>query len=134
MEVESFEKFLKEHIKVENKTNNLGDLIGVSSSNDRISVAVSCAMAKRYLKYLTKKYLKKQQLRDYLRVVASGKTGYKLVYFNVSKEECCVCYKAYTTSSSSSDSRGPHPPSRRPPSALSCRSATVLATSPFSLR
>ncbi|OAO13253.1 ribosomal protein 22 60S large ribosomal subunit [Blastocystis sp. ATCC 50177/Nand II] len=87
MEVESFEKFLKEHIKVENKTNNLGDLIGVSSSNDRISVAVSCAMAKRYLKYLTKKYLKKQQLRDYLRVVASGKTGYKLVYFNVSKEE-----------------------------------------------
>lgn len=41
---------MKEHIKVENKTNNLGDLIGVSSSNDRISVAVSCAMAKRYLK------------------------------------------------------------------------------------
>lgn len=41
---------MKEHIKVDNKTNNLGDLIVVSSSNDHISVVVSCAMAKRYLK------------------------------------------------------------------------------------
>lgn len=38
----------------------------------------------RYLKYLTKKYLKKNNLRDWLRVVASGKDTYELRYFQVS--------------------------------------------------
>ena len=38
----------------------------------------------RYLKYLTKKYLKKNNLRDWLRVVANSKTSYELRYFNVS--------------------------------------------------
>ena len=37
----------------------------------------------RYLKYLTKKYLKKNNLRDWLRVVANTKTSYELRYFNV---------------------------------------------------
>ena len=39
----------------------------------------------RYLKYLTKKYLKKQQLRDYLHVVAPNglKNNYELRYFNM---------------------------------------------------
>jgi large subunit ribosomal protein L22e len=38
----------------------------------------------RYLKYLTKKYLKKNNLRDWLRVVANGKDTYELRYFQVS--------------------------------------------------
>lgn len=37
----------------------------------------------RYLKYLTKRYLKKNNLRDWLRVVANGKASYELRYFNV---------------------------------------------------
>lgn len=37
----------------------------------------------RYLKYLTKKYLKKNQLRDYVRVVASNKSGYELRYLHI---------------------------------------------------
>lgn len=36
----------------------------------------------RYLKYLTKKYLKKNSLRDYLRVVASCRESYELKYFS----------------------------------------------------
>jgi glycopeptide antibiotics resistance protein len=42
----------------------------------------------RYLKYLTKKYLKKNNLRDWLRVVASGKDTYELRYFQV--RSCCL--------------------------------------------
>ena len=87
MDIPSFEKFLSEHIKVNNKTNNLGDLVTVSSADTKITVTASCPLAKRYLKYLTKKYLKKQQLRDYLRVIASGKNGYRLKYFSIEKEE-----------------------------------------------
>ncbi|KAJ2564625.1 60S ribosomal protein L22, partial [Coemansia sp. RSA 1836] len=41
----------------------------------------------RYLKYLTKKFLKKHNLRDWLRVVATTKDTYKLKYFNVSNPE-----------------------------------------------
>ena len=43
----------------------------------------------RYLKYLTKKYLKKQQLRDYLHVVANNtmKNTYELRYFNINADE-----------------------------------------------
>ena len=41
----------------------------------------------RYLKYLTKKYLKKNNLRDWLRVVASDKDSYELRYFQINNEE-----------------------------------------------
>ena len=87
MDLASFEKFMNEHIKVNNKTNNLGDAVAVSTTDNKLCVTVSTHMAKRYLKYLTKKYLKKQNLRDYLRVIASGKTGYKLTYFSIEKDE-----------------------------------------------
>ena len=50
-------------------------------------VTADVAFSKRYLKYLSKKYLKKQQLRDYLHVIASSKTTYELRYFNIHDTE-----------------------------------------------
>jgi hypothetical protein len=46
-------------------------------------------MSKRYLKYLTKKYLKKHNVRDWLRVIASNKdrSVYELRYFNIADQE-----------------------------------------------
>ena len=41
----------------------------------------------RYLKYLTKKYLKKNNLRDWLRVVASSKEAFELRYFQINQDE-----------------------------------------------
>ena len=35
----------------------------------------------------TKKYLKKQQLRDWLRVVSTSKNVYELRFYNVASEE-----------------------------------------------
>ena len=40
-----------------------------------------------YLKYLTKKYLKKQQLRDFLHVIAPSKKVYELRYFNINGDQ-----------------------------------------------
>ena len=37
--------------------------------------------------YLTKKYLKQQQLRDYLHVIATNASTYELRYFNISNQE-----------------------------------------------
>jgi large subunit ribosomal protein L22e len=41
----------------------------------------------RYLKYLTKKFLKKNSLRDYIRVVATNKANYELRYFQINPAE-----------------------------------------------
>ncbi|VDN35341.1 unnamed protein product [Gongylonema pulchrum] len=43
--------------------------------------------SKRYLKYLTKKYLKRNALRDWLRVVAPAKDTYELRYFQISQDD-----------------------------------------------
>lgn len=49
--------------------------------SEKAAVTVSSTgvdFSKRYLKYLTKKYLQKEKLREFLRVVAQGKAGYKV--------------------------------------------------------
>lgn len=42
-----------------------------------------------YAEYLTKKYLKKHNVRDWLRVIASNKDRnvYELRYFNIAEQE-----------------------------------------------
>ena len=50
---------------------------------NRLSVTAVQPFSKRYLKYLTKKYLKKKDLRDWLRVIASKKNQYQLKYFQI---------------------------------------------------
>ncbi|XP_021906801.1 60S ribosomal protein L22-2-like, partial [Carica papaya] len=73
MEIASLEKFLQERIKVGGKTGALGDSVTVVRDKNKITVNAESAFSKRYLKYLTKKYLKKHNVRDWLRVVASNK-------------------------------------------------------------
>ena len=50
---------------------------------NKITVTSNIPFSKRYLKYLTKKFLKKNSLRDYLRVVASSKDVYQLRFYNI---------------------------------------------------
>ena len=86
LDIENFHKYLVEHIKVNGKTGNFGNDVVVEKSERKIMVTVRPTFSKRYLKYLTKKYLKKQQLRDYLRVMSRDKAVYKLEYFSVNAE------------------------------------------------
>ena len=83
----AFEKFLKDRIKVNGKTGVLGDSVSVSREKDKILIAAHIAFSKRYLKYLTKKFLKKDDLRDWLHVVASSKNTYDIRYFNIHDSE-----------------------------------------------
>ena len=80
---------MQDRIKVSGKTGNLGDLVTISRDKAKVTVASDIPFSKRYLKYLSKKYLKKQQLRDYLRVVANNqhKNTYELNYFNINADE-----------------------------------------------
>lgn len=81
------EKFLREKIKVNGKKGNLGENIRLNSDTNAITVNSSIAFSKRYLKYLTKKYLKKLKIADYLRVVAPRKDTYELRYLKIYQEQ-----------------------------------------------
>merc|ERR1712194_840914 len=87
MDAASFEKFLQDRIKVGGKTGNLGDLVAVSRDKAKVVVSSETAFSKRYLKYLSKKYLKKQQLRDWLHVISNAKTSYELRYYNIHDQD-----------------------------------------------
>ncbi|GAA0186581.1 ribosomal protein [Lithospermum erythrorhizon] len=89
MEIASLEKFLQERIKVGGKPGALGDAVTISRDKSKITVTADSAFSKRYLKYLTKKYLKKNNVRDWLRVIASNKDRnvYELRYFNIADGE-----------------------------------------------
>ncbi|GAA5987719.1 hypothetical protein JCM5350_008081 [Sporobolomyces pararoseus] len=80
----AYEKFLVDHIKVEGKTGQLGEDVKLSREGaGKLSVTSSVPFSKRYLKYLTKKFLKKNQMREWLRVVATSKDTYTLKFFNL---------------------------------------------------
>jgi len=109
--VTAFEKFLNDRIKVDGRTGNLGDVVEISQQGEgKIQVIAHQEFSGRYLKYLyvsatavpttrgemrtdmgshdrTKKYLKKQQLRDWLRVVSTSPGTYELRFFNVVNDE-----------------------------------------------
>jgi large subunit ribosomal protein L22e len=52
-----------------------------------VLILVCVLYLQRYLKYLTKKFLKKNELRDYIRVVANGPTVYELRYFQINADD-----------------------------------------------
>ena len=86
MDAASFEKFLHDRIKIDGKAGNLGSKVVITKKDTKINVAAELPFSKRYLKYLSKKYLKKQQLRDFLRIVATNKNTYELKYFKISND------------------------------------------------
>merc|ERR1719399_490620 len=85
--LKDFVDFLTGHIKVDNKTNNLGSSVTVNMDKESIVVESKIELSKRYLKYLTKKYLKKQDLKEFLRVISTNKTTYQLRYFKIQNED-----------------------------------------------
>jgi large subunit ribosomal protein L22e len=105
-DVSAFEKFLNEKIKVDGRVGNLGETIKISQQGDgKVEIIAHNELSGRYLKYLyvprsisrnthlancahsTKKFLKKQQLRDWLRVVSTSKGVYELKFFNVVNDD-----------------------------------------------
>ena len=75
------------HIKVDNATGNLGSAVTVEEDGTIVTIVSTAKFSGKYLKYLTKKYLKKNQLRDWIRFVSVKTNQYKLVYYQVAPEE-----------------------------------------------
>mmetsp|Transcript_498 Transcript_498/g.1210 ORF Transcript_498/g.1210 Transcript_498/m.1210 type:complete len:119 (+) Transcript_498:100-456(+) len=87
LDVAMFEKYLHDKIKIGGKTAALaGNNVVITRDRTKLTIASPAELkfSKRQLKYLSKRYLKKQQLRDYLRVVAASKNSYEMRYFSIS--------------------------------------------------
>lgn len=82
----NFAEFLRQRIKVNGKLGKLGETLKVNNDDKKVTVRAEIPFSKRYLKYLTKKYLKKHSLREFLYVVASDKANYQIKYFNIQQE------------------------------------------------
>lgn len=81
---------MQERIKVNGRAGQLGESVKISRDKSRVVVNTSIPFSKRYLKYLIKKFLKKQQVRDWLKVIATNKQTYEVKYFNIHDEEEAV--------------------------------------------
>lgn len=100
---------MHDRIKVNGKAGALGDVVTLSRDSDKLYVTSEIPFSKRcvarvevlpclppltplvacacsYLKYLTKKYLKQNNLRDFFHVVATNKQTYQIRYFKIHQE------------------------------------------------
>ncbi|KAI3403523.1 rpl22 [Candida oxycetoniae] len=85
---EGYVKYLIEHIKVDNIVGNLGDDISVTAeSGNKVVILSNAKFSGKYLKYLTKRYLKKNQIRDWIRFVAVKQNQYRLQFYSVAEDE-----------------------------------------------
>ncbi|XP_005175678.1 large ribosomal subunit protein eL22 [Musca domestica] len=87
LDVVDFEKYIKSRMKVNDKVNNLGNNVTFERVKMKLYVNSDVHFSKAYLKYLTKKYLKKNSLRDWIRVVANDKDSYELRYFRINSND-----------------------------------------------
>ena len=86
--VKDFANYLSNNIKVEGKKANLGKQVTVTSDSFSAIVNATIPFSKRYVKYLTKKYLRKTFAEDrYIRVIALNKNAYQLRYINTGADE-----------------------------------------------
>ena len=69
------------------KAGNLGKAVIIKKEKNKVVVRSTAGFSKQYLKYLTKKFLKKNNIRDWIRVVAATKTTYQLRYFAIQNTE-----------------------------------------------
>ncbi len=82
VKTQDFEKFLHDRIKVNGKAGNLGTKVSISAeAKGKVTINAELPFSKRYLKYLSKKFLKKHELIDFLHVVATSKGGYQLQFY-----------------------------------------------------
>ena len=86
--VQAFEQFMQQNTKLNGQKGKLGEKVKVSmDETHNLTIVTTMQYRKKYFKYLTKKFLKKKNLRDWLRILAPNKGAYQLRYFNIHDQE-----------------------------------------------
>ena len=86
VQLSEFVDYIKSNLKVNGNKGALGEDIVVSANGTKqVMVTSRVRLAKRYIKYLTKKFLKKIGISDYIKINATEKSVYRLKYIAVEK-------------------------------------------------
>jgi len=87
--VESFEQYLVANTKLHGKKGKLADKVRIALDKDAHCVNISTTMKyrKKYFKYLTKKFLKKKNMREWFKVISSKRGEYQLRYFRIDDQQ-----------------------------------------------
>eukprot|EP01068_Selenidium_serpulae_P006603 Selendium_serpulae@DN4453_c0_g1_i1.p1 len=90
IDAKRMETFFRDRFKVQHKVGQLEKAgVKLSSDRNRVILETEHQFQKRYIKYLAKKYLKKQQIRDYVKVISitnkkdQEKEGFELRYYRI---------------------------------------------------
>lgn len=94
LSLEAAAKFLQNNIKVNGLKGKLGDSVKVAQTDKKdkqkntlvVSVDNNMQFSKRYIKYLIKKFLKRENISLYLRVISNGSSGYTVKLFSRNTE------------------------------------------------
>lgn len=88
VQINEFVDYIKANLKVNGMKGALGEDVIVSvNGNKQVMVSSRVRLAKRYVKYLTKKFLKKIGISDYIKINATEKSVYRLKYIAVEKSK-----------------------------------------------
>ena len=77
-----FVDFLKANFKVNGIKGGLGEDVAITLQKRNVTFTSKRRFRKRYIKYLTKKYLKKFGILEYLRVISTDKNTYRIKFLN----------------------------------------------------
>lgn len=94
LSLEAAIKYLNQNIKVNGLKDKLGDSVKVTSTDKKdkqknsvlVQADTKINFSKRYIKYLVKKFLKRENISLYLRVIAQGPSNYVVKLFNRNSE------------------------------------------------
>ena len=94
LSLETCKKYLEQNIKVNGLKGKLGDSVKVTTTEKRerqknnivIHADNQMNFSKRYVKYLVKKFLKRENINLYLRVISSGPNSYLVKIFQRNSE------------------------------------------------
>lgn len=93
LDLDDFHNFLLAKWKIDGKVGLVGKAsvkipkVAIVKEHEAIRVTSEAPVVKKYLKYLTKKYLKKHELINWLHIVGVDKTTYNLKYIPIAQEE-----------------------------------------------
>lgn len=85
--VSDFVEYLQRNFKVNGHKGQLGEEVTIEAKGKNVYFTSTRRFPKRYIKYLTKKYLKKYQILEYLRILATDKKTYTIKLLSKSNEE-----------------------------------------------
>jgi large subunit ribosomal protein L22e len=94
LSLEAASKYLQNNIKVNGLKGKLGDSVKIGQTDKKdkqkntivLSVDNNLKFSKRYIKYLIKKFLKRENISLYLRVISSGSNSYIVKLFSRNTE------------------------------------------------